>query len=314
MQPMFIYHQPSYSFPHADGDRDLFARLADNVRAAEAAGFDLVTVMDHFYQIAGIGPETLPMLEAYTTLGALAAITDRVQLGALVSGVTYRNPALLAKQVATLDTISGGRAVLGLGAAWNESEHIGYGFDFPPIGERLDRLEEALEVCRLMLTEERPSFSGRFYRLDRALNVPRPARPGGPPIIVGGGGERRTLRLVARYADIGNLDGSLEDLRRKLDVLAEHCQAVGRDRAEIVMTVMAPIVLARTADEGRRALESLTPERRVGVTVGTPEQCAEVLERYLDAGFGGFVLRNTTLLTPDRIALAGELIALFKER
>src|SRR3954468_1852316 len=173
MQPMFIYHQPSYTFPDDGTARPLFERMTENVRAAEAAGFDLLTVMDHFYQLPGIGPETLPMLQAYTTLGALAMITQRVKLGLLVAAVTYRNPALVAKLVATLDTISNGRAVLGLGAAWNESEHIGYGFDFPPIGERLDRLEEMLEICRLIMTEERPSFHGRYYRIERALNVPR---------------------------------------------------------------------------------------------------------------------------------------------
>ena len=301
MQPMFIYHQPSYTFPDDGGTRPLFERMAENVRAAEAAGFDLLTVMDHFYQLPGIGPETLPMLEAYTTLGALATITKRVKLGVLVTGVTYRNPAMVAKQVATLDTISNGRAVLGLGGAWNESEHIGYGFDFPPIGERLDRLEEALEICRLMLTEERPSFTGRFYRIERALNVPRPIQAGGPPVIIGGGGERRTLRLVARYADIGNLDGPLDEMKRKLEIFDEHCLAVGRNRADVVMTVMAPVVLARTPEEGRRVLESLTPERRIGMTVGPPEECAEVLAPYLDAGFGGFVIRNSTLNTPDRM-------------
>jgi F420-dependent oxidoreductase-like protein len=312
MQPMFIYHQPSYTFPDAGHERPLFDRVADNVRAAEAAGFDLVTVMDHFYQLPGIGPETLPMLEAYTTLGAMATITKRVKLGVLVTGVTYRNPAMVAKQVATLDTISNGRAVLGLGAAWNESEHIGYGFEFPSIGERLDRLEEALEICHLMFTEDRPSFSGRFYRIERALNVPRPVQTGGPPVIVGGGGERRTLRLVAKYADIGNLDGPLDEIKRKLEIFDEHCQTVGRNRADVVMTVMAPVVVARTPDEGKRVLESLTPERRVGMTVGPPEQCAEVLQRYLDAGIGGFSVRNSTLMTPDRIELGGELIALLR--
>jgi F420-dependent oxidoreductase-like protein len=310
MQPMFIYHQPSYTFPD-EGKRPLFDLVVDNVRAAEAAGFDMATVMDHFYQLPGIGPETLPMLEAYTALGALATATERIRLGTLVSGVTYRNPALIAKQVATLDTISNGRAVLGLGAAWNESEHIGYGFDFPPIGERLDRLEEALEICRLMFTEERPSYTGRFYRIERALNMPRPVQSH-VPVIVGGGGERRTLRLVARYADIGNLDGPLDEVRRKLDIFDEHCQAVGRNRSDVVMTVMAPIVLARTPEEGHRVLESLTPERRVGMTVGPPEECADVLRPYLDAGFGGFVIRNTTLLTPDRIALGAELIGLLR--
>jgi F420-dependent oxidoreductase-like protein len=308
---MFIYHQPSYTFPDDDGSRPLFDRVADNVRAADAAGFDMATVMDHFYQLPGIGPETLPMLEAYTVLGALAAVTTRIKLGTLVTGVTYRNPAMFAKQVATLDTISNGRAVLGLGGAWNESEHIGYGFDFPPIGERLDRLEEALEICRLMLSEERPSFTGRFYRIDRALNVPRPVAPH-IPVVVGGGGERRTLRLVARYADIGNLDGPLDDVKRKLEIFDQHCQAVGRNRADVVMTVMAPVVLARTPEEGQRVVDSLTPERRIGLTVGSPEQCAEELRRYMDVGIGGFSIRNSTLMTPDRIELGGELIALLR--
>ena len=162
--------------------RDRFEKVVEFAQAAEAAGFDLVTVMDHFYQITGVGPEDQPMLEAYSILAGIAARTKRVRLGALVSGVTYRNPAVLAKQVTTLDVISGGRAMLGLGAAWNESEHIGYGFDFPPIGKRMDRLGEALAICRLMFTEDRPSFEGEYYRIERALNRPRPIQAGGPPV------------------------------------------------------------------------------------------------------------------------------------
>ena len=160
-----------------------------------------------------------------------AARTSKLSLGTLVTGVTYRNPALLAKQVTTLDVISAGRAILGIGAAWNDEEHAGYGFEFPPISERFDRLEEALEICRAMFTQPRPSFTGSHYRIDQALNVPRPIRPDGIPILVGGSGERRTLPLVARYADACNLFGDVATIRHKLDVLERHCEAIGRDPA-----------------------------------------------------------------------------------
>src|SRR5437879_11113600 len=173
MAAFFGFHMPTFTFPGVSGDR-LFDRVVENARAAEAAGFDLVTVMDHFYQIRGIGPETDPMLEAYTTLAALATQTKKVKLGTLVTGVTYRNPALLAKEVTTLDVISKGRAILGIGAAWNEDEHVGYGFEYPPIARRMDRLEEAVTIARLMFTEDRPSFDGTCYRIARDLHVPRP--------------------------------------------------------------------------------------------------------------------------------------------
>src|SRR5450755_3073148 len=165
--PLFGYHMPNFSFPGVPTER-LFDHVVNLTQSAESAGFDFVTVMDHFYQIRGVGPETEPMLEAYSTLAALAGCTTRVRLGTLVSGVTYRNPALLAKTVTTLDVISKGRAMLGIGAAWNGDEHLGYGFDFPPVRERMDRLDEALTISRLLFTEERPSFAGRFYRIDRA--------------------------------------------------------------------------------------------------------------------------------------------------
>src|SRR5438105_8778250 len=189
MAPLFGYHMPNFSFPEVP-PQGLFDQVALLAQAAERANFDLVTVMDHFYQIGPVGPETEPMLEAYTTLAALAGRTTRISLATLVTGVTYRNPALLAKTVTTLDVISGGRAILGLGAAWNADEHRGYGFDFPPVRERMDRLDEALQVARLMFTTERPSFEGRYYRLDRAINHPMPLQPGGPRILVGGGGEQ----------------------------------------------------------------------------------------------------------------------------
>src|SRR5256886_4951137 len=172
MAAFFGFHMPTFTFRGVSGDR-LFDRVVENAKAAEAAGFDLVTVMDHFYQIRGIGPETGPMMEAYTTLSALATQTSRVKLGTLVTGVTYRNPALLVKMVTTLDAISKGRAILGIGAAWNEDEHRGYGFEFPPIRDRMDRLEESVTLARLMFTPDRPSLEVEHYRVELPLNDPR---------------------------------------------------------------------------------------------------------------------------------------------
>ena len=305
--PFFMYHMPRFTFPSVPAG-GIFDQIGTLATAAEDAGFDLVTVMDHFYQIPGVGAETEPMLEAYVTLGALAARTRTVRLGTLVTGVTYRNPALLAKMVTTLDVISGGRAVLGIGAAWNEDEHRGYGFPFPPIRERMDRLDEALRIATSMFREEQPSFEGRFYRIDRALNVPRPVQPGGPRILIGGGGERRTLRLVARYADLSNWLGSLDDLKRKDEVLRRHCEAEGRDPETILRTVMAPVWLVRDQGQVRQMLDRVPPERRAMIgEPATVEEAAERLRPYLDAGFRGFTFRNPNLATPELIGAAGQL-------
>jgi len=312
MPPWFGYHMPNFTFPGTPPER-LFERFVEQAVAAEAAGFQLVTVMDHFYQIRGVGPETDPMLEAYSTLAALAARTGKVRLGTLVSGVTYRNPAILAKTVTTLDVISGGRAMLGIGAAWNEDEHRGYGIDFPPIGERMDRLEEALTICHAMFTEERPSFTGRYYRIDSALNYPRPIAPAGPPILVGGGGEQRTLKIAAKHADITHwFPLGLDVLKHKTEVLARHCEAIGRDPSSIERTMGTPVLLAANEAEAAALLEHLPPERRANVTPGTPEQVAEALRPYLDAGFTGFTFNNTVLPTPEAIGQAGELLRLIQ--
>jgi F420-dependent oxidoreductase-like protein len=312
MNVFFGFHMPNYTFPGVSKD-GLFGRVVENARAAEAAGFDLVTVMDHFYQIRGVGPETEPMLEAYTTLSALAMQTSKVKLGTLVTGVTYRNPALLAKEVTTLDVISKGRALLGIGAAWNEDEHLGYGYEFPPIGRRMDRLDEALTIIKLMFTEERPSFEGKHYRIDRALNSPRPLQPGGPKILVGGGGEKRTLRILATHGDIGHwFNGPLEDLKRKKTVFEEHCDAVRRDPAEVMLTVGMNIVLVEHEKDAAAAVAMVPEQRRPMVSVATPAQAAENLRGYLDAGFGGFTLSNMTQPTVESIALAGELIKLVR--
>jgi F420-dependent oxidoreductase-like protein len=249
------------------------------------------------------------MMEAYTTLSALATQTSRVKLGTLVTGVTYRNPALLAKQVTTLDVISKGRAIFGIGAAWNESEHIGYGIEFPPIGKRMDRLDEALTIAKLMFTQDRPSFEGKYYKIDRALNVPRPVQPGGPKILIGGTGERRTLRLLAQHGDIGHwFGGEVEELKRKKQIFEEHCEAVKRDPSEVLLTLGVTLVLAENEKDAKALIDGLTPERRAMATTATVPQAAELIGKYMDAGFGGFTFNNNVLQTDESIALAGELI------
>lgn len=312
MAVLFGFHHPNYTFPDVPDDK-LFDRVVDNAKAAEQAGFDLFTVMDHFYQIRGVGPETAPMLEAYTTLSAVAARTTRIKLATLVTGVTYRNPALLAKQVTTLDVISKGRAILGIGAAWNDDEHKGYGMDFPPIGRRMDRLEEAVQIARLMFTDERPSFEGKFYRVDRAINSPRPIQKGGPKIMIGGGGEKRTLRILAQHGDIGHwFGGPIEELKRKRSVFEEHCAAVGRDPSNVLLTIGIGMVLVKHEKEGSAILERIPPERRAMIHISTVDQAAEILRPYVDAGFGGFTFSNPALPTADAIGLAGELIKLVR--
>ena len=309
MTPWFGLHLPSYTFPDTPPER-LFERMADLACAAENAGFSLVTVMDHFYQIRGVGPETEPMLESQTMLAALSQRTRRVRLAALVAGVTYRNPAILAKTVTTIDVVSGGRAMLGFGAAWNEDEHRGYGIDFPPVGERMDRLDEALTIARLMFTQDRPSFVGRHYRIDRALNIPRPIQPGGPRIIVGGGGERRTLLIAAKHADLTHwFPLGLEALRHKDEILLRHCEDVGRDPTTIERTMATPVLLALDERDAARIRARIPPDRQHGV-VDSPEQGADALRPYLDAGFTGFTFNDTYLTTPEAIARTGEMLAL----
>lgn len=312
MTAWFGLHLPSYTFPGSPPER-LFERVADQARAAESAGFSLVTVMDHFYQIPGVGPVTDPMLESWTTLAALARETTTVRLGTLVTGVTYRNPAFLAKTATTLDVISGGRAIFGLGAAWNEQEHIGYGFDFPPVRERMDRLDEALTIVRAMFTEHQPSFTGPHYRIDQALNVPRPIQPGGPRIMVGGGGEQRTLRIAAKHADMTHwFPLGLEMLRHKSEVLEGYCAEIGRDPSTIERTMASPVIVAGSESEASDLVDLLPPERRPHVLAGTPEQMADKLRPYLDAGFTGFTFNNSTYQTTDQIGAIGELLRLIR--
>lgn len=242
-------HLPDFTYP--GGPPTLARDLARIAQAAEDAGFSMLSVMDHVWQIGVIGPPENEMLEAYTTLGYLAARTRKVELLAWVTAVTYREPGLLAKEVTTLDVLSEGRAWLGIGAAWNEHEAAGLGLPFPSTAERFERLEETLQIFRQMTNGQDAPYEGKHYTLARTLNVPQPLRR--VPVLIGGGGERKTLRLVAQYADACNLFPGPE-LERKLDVLQQHCAEVGRDYDEIRKTVMLPL---DAGPDGSRADELL---------------------------------------------------------
>jgi alkanesulfonate monooxygenase len=238
------------------GAAKLGQQLADHARSAEDAGITRLTVMDHLWQITSIGTPEQAMLEAYTALGFLAAHTRTALLHTLVTAVTYRSPGLLAKQVSTLDVLSGGRAGLGIGAAWNADETAGLGLDFPPVAERFERLEEAIGICLQMWSDSEAPFEGRHYHLGRTLNSPQPLRSR-PYLLIGGSGEKKTLRLVAQYADACNFFGG-PDMPRKLDVLRSHCEAVGRDYDEIEKTAGIPISPSTTRDDLLRTLSGLS--------------------------------------------------------
>src|SRR6516165_6997393 len=221
--------------------------LARHAKNAEAAGITRITVMDHFWQIRGVGPAEHEMLEAYTALGFLAAHTEKALLHTLVTGVIYREPGLLAKQISTLDVLSGGRAGLGIGAAWNAEESEGLGFAFPPTAERFERLEETIQICLQMWSDSEAPFDGKHYHLGRTLNSPQSLSRPRPYLMIGGSGEKKTPRLVAQYADACNLFGG-PDAARKLEVLRQHCDAVGRDYDEIEKTTMIAIDPSTTRD------------------------------------------------------------------
>src|SRR4051794_37803493 len=225
-------------FKVTDGTAGIGPELARVGQAVEAAGVSHLSVMDHYFQMDRMFPATDPMLEGYTTLGYLAAHTATVRLGLLVTGVTYRHPGLLAKIVSTVDVLSGGRAELGIGAAWYDREHRGLGVPFPSVSERFERLEEAIQICLQMWSPDNGRFDGRHYQLEATLCSPMPVSQPRPRIMIGGSGERKTLRLVAQYADACNLFGGPTEVAQKIDVLRKHCDEIGRDPNEIEVTAM----------------------------------------------------------------------------
>ncbi len=235
---------PSFTFP--GGAASIRPTLKAIAQTADSAGFYSLWVMDHFFQIRGVGPAENEMLEGYSTLSYFAALTEKVKLGTLVTGVVYRYPGILVKTVTTLDILSGGRAYLGIGAAWNEDESKGLGVAFPPLKERFERLEEALQLAHQMWRDDRKPFDGKHYHLGDPLNHPQPLSKPHPPIMIGGMGEEKTLRLVARYADACNLfvQAGLHVVRAKLEVLKRHCETEGRNYAEIEKTGLATVDLS----------------------------------------------------------------------
>jgi F420-dependent oxidoreductase-like protein len=308
---------PNFTYPGIP-DARLFERVCEIAATAERSGFDSVWVMDHLYQIGVMGPRTNAMFEAYTLLGGIAARTSRARLGTLVAGVTYRNPALLAKIVTSLDVISSGRAILGIGSAWNEDEHRGYGFEFPPARERFERLTEAVQICRLMFREDAPSFEGVYYRVNEVLNIPRPVTPGGPPILIGGSGEKWTLRLVAERGDACNLFGDLATIRHKLSVLEAHCDEIGRDPSEITKTRLGGLLIAETAEAADAKLGPFAANRgvteeqaRAYAVVGDPDSVGEQVQAFRDAGLDGLMFNMPDSHDLEPVELAGKTLARF---
>jgi F420-dependent oxidoreductase-like protein len=252
--------------------------------SAENNGFDSFWVMDHFHQIPMIGKPEEPMLESWTTLSVLAGLTTRIKLGTLVTDIVYRYPAILAKVAATLDVLSKGRLFMGIGAAWNEDESHAYGIHFPPVNERLSRLEEAIQIIRKMWTEEpTASFNGKYYQIRNAYCNPKPIQEPSPPILVGGSGERKTLKIVAKFADACNLFGSAETVKRKLIILKEHCKNVGRDYDSILKTKLGVIVIDNETQVAENKIKQNfigMPEEQIRefAIYGTPEDVLKQIE------------------------------------
>lgn len=309
------YQIPNFTYPDTPPEA-IFDKVVAQAQAAEAAGFDRVMVMDHFYQLPMLGAPDEPMFECYTMLSALAQHTKDVRLSALVTGNTYRNPALLAKIITTLDHVSHGRATLGIGAGWFEGEHEALGFEFGTFTERFEKLDEALSIIVPMLRGERPSLDGKHYTAVEAINSPAPVSR--IPIMIGGQGEKKTLRLVAKYADESNLTGEVKDIPRKLEALAGHCEDLGRDRTEISVTKMLMVAVAPTREEADADLEAVAAVKgwnddivamaKQVVIFGDPDTVGEQIAEAMSLGIDGVALNlpaNGHNL--ERIALLGEV-------
>lgn len=321
------YQMPSFTYPDGEGGTigpdGIFDVVVQQAKEADTSGFDTVMVMDHFYQLPMIGPSDDYMLECYTMLAALAQHTSNVRLSSLVTGNTYRNPAVLAKTVTALDVVSGGRAQLGIGAGWFEEEHDAFGIEFGTFTDRFEKLEEALQIILPMLRDERPSLDGEHYVVKDAINQPPPV--GRIPVMIGGSGEKKTLRMVAQYADESNLTAPPEEVPRKLDALAAHCERLGRDRSEITVSMQRNVCIAPTHDQAvaeldeglaRRGLDvsSMSEEEAAGIRSllvhGDPDEVAEQFSGWMDLGVDGFTmnaLANGHI--PERVSLLGETLS-----
>lgn len=314
------YQIPNFTYPGV-GPAELFDAVAKQAAAADRSGFDTIMVMDHFYQLPMLGEPSKYMLECYSTLAALAQHTTKARLASLVTGNTYRNPALLAKTITTLDIVSGGRAQLGIGAGWFELEHDSLGFEFGTFTDRFEKLEEALQIILPMLRDERPTFTGKHYSVDNAINQPAPISR--IPVMIGGSGEKKTLRMVAQYADSANFTCGLDEVPRKMDALAAHCERLGRDRSEITVSKMGFCVIAPTVDQAYQeaksymlgmgvdldAVDEATREMFLSaVWWGGSEEIEEWFVKVKDLGLDGVTVSlpaNGTL--PERIEQLGEV-------
>ena len=292
------YQIPNFTLPASAGP-SIVGNVIAQAKAAEEAGFDRVFVMDHFYQLPGLGAPEEPMIEAYTLLSAIAQHTKSVRLSALVTGNTYRNPTLLAKTITALDLVSDGRATLGIGAGWFEHEHQSLGYEFGTFTDRFEKLEEALQIIIPMLRGERVTFAGKHYQVNDAVNSPAPLSR--VPVMIGGSGEKKTLRMVAQYADESNLSsGPVADIPRKLEVLAEHCARLGRDRSEIKVTKLLMVCVAPTMEEAEADLRAIAAVKGFNDEVvelmkhiliyGDPDTVGEKLLEAMNTGIDGMTI------------------------
>jgi F420-dependent oxidoreductase-like protein len=289
------------NFSYGTGVEQLFPTVIAQAREAESAGFDTVFVMDHFYQLPMLGSPDQPMLEAYTALGALATATERVQLGTLVTGNTYRNPTLLAKVITTLDVVSAGRAILGIGTGWFELEHNELGYEFGTFTDRFNRLDEALEIILPMLKGERPTFSGKWYRAENALANPRYRDH--IPLMIGGSGEKKTIPLAARHFDHLNVIAGFDELPGKVKVVRERCEEIGRDPATLETSVLLTVLL----DENMKP-DQIPAEMSQRMLAGGADFVGEQVQtRVLDAGIDGVII-NMPFYVPGAITAAAEAL------
>jgi F420-dependent oxidoreductase-like protein len=292
----FGLQHPNYSFDYKNHDTSqIVDSLKNLVTSAETLGFDSFWVMDHLHQIPIVGKQDEPMLEGWTTLSVLAGISSKIKLGTMMTGNIYRHPSILAKISATLDVLSKGRLFMGIGAGWNEEESLAYGIPFPSVKERFLRLEEAIQIIRKMWTEEpSASFSGKYYQIKNAYCNPKPIQKPSPPIMVGGSGEKWTLRIVAKYADACNLFGSVETIKRKLSILKEHCRSVGRDYDSILKTKLGGVAIEDDKELARRKLRQILnmPEEQINefAIYGTPEDVLRQNELLEEAGIQYFIV------------------------